>query len=104
MEKQFAYGKTIEFSKKNPRTVEKTLVLVSFRSRELLRKLEYAKKWAYGKTIRLWKNNSIMEKQFDYGTKFDFEKKNRFGNQISIWKTNFSFGKRISILKNEFQF
>ena len=33
------------------------------------------KKIAYGKTIRLWKNNSPIEKQFDYGTKFDFEKK-----------------------------
>ena len=52
------------------------------------------KQFAYGKTIRLWKNNSptegqfdngksilkwknnlIMEKQFDYGMKFDFEKK-----------------------------
>ena len=60
----------------------------------ILRKFEYGKIWAYGKTIRLWKKNSpmegqfdngksilewknnlIMEKQFDYGTKFDFEKK-----------------------------
>ena len=33
------------------------------------------KQFDHGKTIRSWKNNSIMEKQFDYGTKFDFEKK-----------------------------
>ena len=25
------------------------------------------KQFAYGKTIRLWKNNLTMEKQFDYG-------------------------------------
>ena len=42
------------------------------------------KQFAYGKTIRSWKNNLIMEKQFNFGTKFDFEKKNRFCNQIYI--------------------
>ena len=42
-------------------------------------KAKVNEKFDYGKTIQLWKNNSIMEKQFD------FEKKNRFGNQISIF-------------------
>ena len=42
------------------------------------------KQFNYGKTIRLWKNNLIMEKQFDNGTRFDLENK-------SIWKSNFHF-------------
>ena len=50
----------------------------------ILRKFEYGKKWAYGETIRLWKNNSIMEKQFDYGKTIRLWKNNSIMEQNSI--------------------
>ena len=54
MEKQFAYGKTIQLWKNNS-PVEKL--------------------FDYGRTIRQCENNLIFGKQFDYKNKFDYLKK-----------------------------
>ena len=44
------------------------------------------KQFAYGKTIRLWKNNSPMGKQFDFGKTIRFLKNNPIIRKNSIMK------------------
>ena len=72
-------------------------------SNEFCHHILILRKFAYGKKIRIWKNNSPMEKQFDYGKTIRLWKNNSIMEQNSILKTN-QFGNQIYIFNFEFFF
>ena len=89
MEKQFAYGKTIQLWKNNSPMEKK------FAHGKKIRL--WKKKFAYGKTIQLWKNNSPVEKLFDYGrTIRQCENNLIFGKQFD-YKNKFDYLKKSEI-------
>ena len=60
------------------------------------------KQFAYGKTIRLWKNNSILGKQFDFWKTIRLlKKKNSIIEKKFDYKDKIDFEKK-SILKSIF--